>query len=61
VIDNKEPLSLVKLAGRSQETIIDEMVSDIKAAIYKHADKIPIALAIGALRIVELEIFEECD
>lgn len=36
-----------------------ELNEEIKAAIYKHAGHMPVAAAIGVLRIVEREILDE--
>ena len=46
-------------ANKSNAHIAAEMADDIKEVIYKHADKIPLALAIGVLRIVEKEILDD--
>jgi hypothetical protein len=46
------------LVGKSHYAIADEMADEIKAAIYKHSDKIPLALAMGVIRIVEQEILD---
>ena len=35
------------------------MAEEIKAVIYKHEGAYPLALAIGVLRIVEHELFNE--
>jgi hypothetical protein len=54
-----EPQRFMSIASKSHSHIAAEMADDIKQAIYKHADKIPLALAIGVLRIVETEILNE--
>ena len=46
------------ITSKGHAQIAGEMVDEIKAVIYKHSDAIPLALALGVLRIVELEIFD---
>ena len=36
-----------------------EMADDIKAAIHRHDDTVPLALVLGVLRIVEKELIDE--
>jgi hypothetical protein len=46
-------------SSKSHAQIAGEMGSEISDVIYKYAEKIPLALAIGVLRIVEKEILDE--
>ena len=46
------------IASKGHAQIASEMADEIKAVIYKHSSAIPLALALGVLRIVELEIFD---
>lgn len=47
--------------GQRPTDAAGEMAADIKAAIYRHADRVPLALAIGVLEIVKAEIIREQD
>ena len=55
------PVRFLEISSKNHTTIIDEMVSDIKGAIYKHAGTIPLALAIGVLEVVKKEILEDAE
>lgn len=46
------------VASKSHAAIAGEMAEEIKAVVYKHADKIPFVLALGVLRVVELELMD---
>lgn len=46
------------LGSKSQCLIAEKMAKDIKDFIFDYSDQIPLALAIGVLRIVEKEILE---
>ena len=48
----------MSITSKGHAQIAGEMVDEIKAVIYKHSNVIPLALALGVLRIVELEIFD---
>jgi len=54
-----DPKRFMHLATKQQCVAAAEMANDIKAVVYKHADTIPVALAIGVLRIVEYDIIKE--
>ncbi len=58
-MDKTEPVRFMAIASKSHSIIAAEIANDIKAVIYKHADKIPLALAIGVLKIVEKEILDD--
>ena len=47
------------VACKPHAQIAGDMAEEIKAVIYKHAGAIPLALAIGVLRIVERELLED--
>ena len=54
-----EPRRFMAIASKSHCEIAGDLAQQIKALIYAHSDKIPLALAIGVLRIVEQEIIAE--
>lgn len=47
------------VASKPHAQIAGELAEQIKQLIYAHADRIPLALAVGVLRIVEKEILDE--
>jgi len=47
------------VASKPHAQIAGELAQTIKDLIYEQADRIPLALAIGVLRIVEKEILDE--
>ena len=49
----------MSLASKPHAQIAGDMAEEIKAVIYKHAGAIPLALAIGVLRIVERELLDD--
>lgn len=53
-----DPKVFMCKASKSHSVIAGEMADDIKKVIYEYSDKIPLALAIGVLRIVEREIID---
>jgi hypothetical protein len=46
------------VASKPHAQLAGEMADEIKAVIYAYEQKIPLALAIGVLRIVEKEILD---
>jgi len=54
-----EPRKFTAVASKPHAQIAGELGEAIKKLIYEQADKIPLALAIGVLRIVEKEILDE--
>ena len=54
-----EPRRFIAIATKTQAQKAGEMAEEIKAAIYKHANTVPLALAIGVLRIVERELMDD--
>lgn len=54
-----DPRKFMAIASKPHAQIAGELAEEIKALIYVHADRIPLALAVGVLRIVEQELIEE--
>ena len=44
--------------GKTAKDHIEEMSNEIKEVVYKHADRVSLALAIGVIEIVKFEIWE---
>jgi hypothetical protein len=53
-----DPMLFVASASKPHAQIAGEMADEIKAVVYKYENKVPLALAIGVLRIVEKEILD---
>jgi hypothetical protein len=51
-----DPIKFMSIASKSHAHIAAELADDINSAIYKHADTIPLALAVGVLEIVKYEL-----
>jgi len=45
--------------GKPHAVIAGQMADEIKAVIYKYGGQIPLALAIGVLRIVEKDLLDD--
>ena len=58
-MDKKPPVIFITASSKPHYQIAGEMAEDVKRIIYEYADKIPLALAIGVLRIVEKELMDE--
>lgn len=54
-----DPMMFVAIASKPHAQLAGEMADEIKAVIYAYEQRIPLALAIGVLRIVEKEILDE--
>ena len=54
-----DPRRFMAIASKSHSQIAGEIAQQIKDVIYAHSDKIPLALAVGVLRIVEQELLNE--
>lgn len=54
-----DPRKFMAVASKPHAQIAGELAEAIKQLIYEHADRIPLALAIGVLRIVEKEILDD--
>lgn len=48
-----------ELSDKPHAAMAGDLADEIKAAIYRYADKIPLAIALGVLRIVEHEILND--
>ena len=49
----------IALASKPHAHIAGALADEIKATIYRHAGKVPLALVIGVLRIVEKELLDD--
>ena len=47
------------IASKPHAAIAGTLADEIKAAIYKYEGQIPLALAVGVLRIVEKELLDD--
>lgn len=47
------------MTTKKQALLAEEMTNEIKEVIYSYGDKVPLALAVGVLKIVEFEILNE--
>lgn len=54
-----EPHKFMAVASKPHAQIAGELATAIKQLIYQQAERIPLALAIGVLRIVEKELLDE--
>lgn len=52
------PMRFVAVASKPHAQLAGEMADKIKAVIYEYENRVPLALAIGVLRIVEKEILD---
>lgn len=50
---------LMAVASKPHAAIAGTLADEIKAAIFKYEGQIPLALAIGVLRIVEKELLDD--
>lgn len=57
-MNKTDPHKFMAIASKSHSVIAGEMADDIKEVIYKYSERVPLALAVGVLRIVENEILE---
>lgn len=48
----------ISKAGKPHAQLAGEMAEEIKSVIYSYEQRVPLALAIGVLRIVEKEIMD---
>ncbi len=53
-----DPKRFMAVASKPHAQLAGEMADEIKAVIYAYENRIPLALAIGVLRIVEKEILD---
>lgn len=59
IASSTSPIKFMAIASKPHALMAAEMADAIKGIIYGYADKVPLALAIGVLRIVEREILDE--
>lgn len=52
------PLQFIAVASKPHAQLAGELADEIKDVIYKYEQRIPLALAVGVLRIVEKEIMD---
>lgn len=57
-IKKTDPWKFGCIANKPHAIIAGEMADEIKKVIYGYSEKIPLALAVGVLRIVEIEIVQ---
>lgn len=53
------PRRFMAVASKPHIQIAEELANKIKDDVYQYSGKIPLALAIGVLRIVEKELLDE--
>jgi len=53
-----EPRKFMSIASKPHAKIAGEMAAKICDVIYEYADKVPLSLVVGVLRIVEHEMIE---
>lgn len=53
------PRKFIAIASKPHSQIAGDMAQKIKDVIYEYSDQIPLALAIGVLKIVEKEILDD--
>ena len=52
-------LKILKTSGGPGHVVAGEMSEKIKAVIYEYADRVPLALTIGVLEIVKIEVIND--
>lgn len=55
----KHTLGVVSGDGKRAHDLAGEMAERIKGVVYEYTGRVPVAAAIGVLRIVEREILDE--
>jgi hypothetical protein len=55
------PRRFMAVASKSHCQIAGELAQQIKGLLYTYSDRIPLALAVGVLQIVEKELLDEAD
>jgi hypothetical protein len=56
-VEKTNPMIFMAKASKTNSYIAAEMADKIKAVIHEYDDQIPLALALGVIRIVEMELF----
>lgn len=59
--DKTKPNQFMAFASKSQAKIAAELADEIKAVIYKHSGEIPLALALGVLKITEQDLINNAE
>lgn len=54
-----DPFKFAVIASKPQSQMAAELADEIKISVYKHCEKMPLALAIGVLRIVERDLLDD--
>lgn len=57
--NSNDPHRFMSIASKPHAQIAAELAMTIKTSIYEYSDRIPLALVIGVLRIVEKELLDE--
>jgi hypothetical protein len=57
--DATNPRRFMAIASKSHSEIAGDLARQIKALLYAHSDRIPLALAVGVLHIVAKEVLDE--
>lgn len=47
------------ITGNSHEELAEELCNRLKLVVYEYSDRIPLALAVGVIEIVKVEILQE--
>lgn len=55
---NTDPMIFMAKASKTNSYIAAEMADKIKAVIHEYDNQIPLALALGVMRIVEIELID---
>jgi len=55
----RSPIVIMQTNGQPMHDTAGEMAEKIKAVIYEFSDRVPLALALGVLRVVEHELIED--
>lgn len=53
------PRKFIAVASKPHAAIAGELANAIKTEVYRYADRIPLALAVGVLAIVQKELIDE--
>ena len=54
-----DPMIFMAKASKTNSYIAAEMADKIKAVIHEYDNQIPLALALGVMRIVEVELIDD--
>jgi len=56
-----EPFKLIIGSGQPMHDVAEEMAERVKEVIYDYAGRVPLALAVGVLDIVRVELIKEAE